>query len=383
MITYLTPAQWRHVHAHFAEWQTRLFSGEWDEEAAKTFVAWLYTEFLHKPVPQVIICPNPMVAEIMPSLLKIITEKGSGTPLWDTLGDTLDGTLGHMLDGTLWDTLRGTLEGTLWDTLRDTLGDTLQKIIKNLQESKIPYFPFFYSTTIFDGGYNCWMSYCVEEGFTTAPKAKEFFTQVFKANLGFFLPFEHVAFICPPPKIHKNIAVWEGWTLTCPKDLISTLPSFPITSDLSVRVVENQVKAFVRDTPVSSCRYAIVTVAPDITATSMDEILAKYALPENESKKFTREAGLTLADEVFVHASNLQAWVEHDYNVNLIDSRLAWPLLRQLRPYDPHANDAFLQAVHERWTAGSPQSRIALEEMVPDAVTELRQHGVLENKEGR
>jgi uncharacterized protein YlbG (UPF0298 family) len=59
--------------------------------------------------------------------------------------------------------------------------------------------------------------------------------------------------------------------------------------------------------------------------------------------------------EFWAHASNLQVWVEHDYNTNLIHSNLAFPLLKKLSEAgDIIAKRVFKEEIVKRFLTGVP-----------------------------
>jgi len=58
-------------------------------------------------------------------------------------------------------------------------------------------------------------------------------------------------------------------------------------------------------------------------------------------------------DEFWGHCSNIQAWVEHDYDTRILHSNLAFPLLKELtKAGDPKANDKFKEEIAKRMISG-------------------------------
>jgi len=381
-IQYLTPAQWQRAYEIRQMAWDCASSGKWDETAAKEFVNWLYTNFLHLDPPLIFMAQDPLQCELLANILKTISK--SKDTLEDTLRDTLEDTLEDTLRCTLEDTLRCTLEGTLRDTLRDTLEDTLEDTLRCTLEGtlrgtlrdtqKTVYFnPTFY-TSIYDFGFAAYYLFAIEQGFCSHP-LQDYFRQTFAASLGFFLPFNKIAVICPPPVLENGVARWaSGYSIQYEK---REIPDIILTPHLNVGARNGKAVALVDGQVVSQCRYALVTCTTDTQVYDVDELIQKYAIPESKARSALKKEGFTLADEVFVHASNLQAWVELGYDARVVHSQIAWNILRHLRFVDPDAEYAFLEQVCDRWANGSETSRIALQETIPDVIAEMQDGGMI------
>lgn len=62
---------------------------------------------------------------------------------------------------------------------------------------------------------------------------------------------------------------------------------------------------------------------------------------------------ITPDTEFWAHCSNLQAWVENDYDTRLLHSNLAFPLLKKLTEAgDPKAKSVFKEEIVNRFTSG-------------------------------
>ena len=72
---------------------------------------------------------------------------------------------------------------------------------------------------------------------------------------------------------------------------------------------------------------------------------------------------LSPEDEFWGHCSNLQAWVENDYDTRLIHYNLAFPLLKRLTEVgDPLAKKVFKEEIAKRYKSGFPSVVKYLEE---------------------
>ena len=86
--------------------------------------------------------------------------------------------------------------------------------------------------------------------------------------------------------------------------------------------------------------------------------LSNEGEPPNPIQSY-REYKDVVADlDFFVNCSNLQAWVEHDYDTRLLDYRLSFPLLKALAMRgDPLAQQRFKEEVIKRYTQGTDRIR--------------------------
>ena len=74
-----------------------------------------------------------------------------------------------------------------------------------------------------------------------------------------------------------------------------------------------------------------------------------------ESELTREEVGLLPEDEFWGHCSNLQAWVENDYDTRLLHRNLAFPLLKELATVgDAKAKKIFSQEAAKRFKSKSP-----------------------------
>ena len=136
--------------------------------------------------------------------------------------------------------------------------------------------------------------------------------------------------------------------------------------------------------PFVQCRRAIIELPAKTTDSAkdklaermseyrnMDEVLAGRSAHERFGDTDTDPSlKIIPEEELLAHASNLQAWVENDYNIDVIDSRIAFPILKELdRIGDKKARNAIVFHVEQRWIEGNNKSRHALYLYVPEHVT--------------
>ncbi len=112
---------------------------------------------------------------------------------------------------------------------------------------------------------------------------------------------------------------------------------------------DGQTEIYIGGEKFYSCKYVVLNLPADTLGDSMDEII-KNVPPENMIDE-NRVGPTVISPEeaFFVHCSNLQAWVDHDYDVRVLDSRLSFPILKKLASLgDLKAKRVFQGEVIER-----------------------------------
>jgi hypothetical protein len=132
-----------------------------------------------------------------------------------------------------------------------------------------------------------------------------------------------------------------------------------ISEHISIGVnEEGEVGIYVCDKLVSVCSMVLVEIPPrhvdDIN--SIDELLEGYDADSEEYSIYE----ISLEDEIFVHASNVEGWYLSGYDSRAMDSRIAFPVLERLYEHDPNARYAYMNILKERWEHGNEKSRRAL-----------------------
>lgn len=124
-----------------------------------------------------------------------------------------------------------------------------------------------------------------------------------------------------------------------------------ISEHLSVKTIDDKCILHVNGKPFKQCSYLLITVPANGLAEgdSIDEFAEKYSnkLENNKNKSL-----ITKETELWAHASNLQAWVENDYDTRLLHSNLAFPLLKELSKHDERAKQRFKEEVILRINCG-------------------------------
>lgn len=106
------------------------------------------------------------------------------------------------------------------------------------------------------------------------------------------------------------------------------MQEFKINSYITLKLEEKKTNIFIKEKLFLQCKFLLLNIVEDISELkSIDDAVELYYDPPKQieySKKVTAQA------EFWAHCSNLQAWVENDYNTRLLHFNLAFPLLKKL-----------------------------------------------------
>lgn len=108
------------------------------------------------------------------------------------------------------------------------------------------------------------------------------------------------------------------------------VPSYKINQYLSLKLENNQTVIYINGKKFSGCRYLIINIDSD-EIPSYDDYKSINEIIDDLHEFGHRTTGRLTPKEAFKgHCSNLQAWYENDYNTDILDIRLSFPLLRLL-----------------------------------------------------
>ncbi|MFX1257314.1 MAG: hypothetical protein ACFFAN_05620 [Promethearchaeota archaeon] len=131
-----------------------------------------------------------------------------------------------------------------------------------------------------------------------------------------------------------------------------------INKYLELKLKNNQTHIYVNKKRFLKCKYLLLEIPvnkigdfDDIQ--SIDEVAEK--LDHTQAWQFTSKYKITPETAFWGHCSNLQAWVENEYNTRLLHKNLAFPLLKKLTEAgDPVAKKVFKEEIAERFASGHP-----------------------------
>jgi len=148
------------------------------------------------------------------------------------------------------------------------------------------------------------------------------------------------------------------------EDDIRVLRSEPLTPLLELKLIytqftnrqsPHQCVIYVAGEQFKQCMFLAVTLDPNSKEAaeidSIDKLAAVRGARTLEGEK-AREHGVSPEEEFWGHLSNLQGWVELDYNPNALHSNLAYPLLKALTDAgDDKARRVLRGEIHDRLAA--------------------------------
>nr|MDO8088464.1 hypothetical protein [Candidatus Sigynarchaeum springense] len=112
--------------------------------------------------------------------------------------------------------------------------------------------------------------------------------------------------------------------------------------------------------PFLHCSFVVASIpaGSDKDIDSIDDLATSLAHDARVLEGPDVRRYLTPAEEVLAHASNLQAWAEHDYDTRLLHSNIAFQLLKELaRAGDEVAAHVIESEIDIRFNTGTPLTR--------------------------
>ena len=149
---------------------------------------------------------------------------------------------------------------------------------------------------------------------------------------------------------------------------------FQINKYLTLKLFDKFIKIYVNGEIFNQCRYLLI-IDPykqdqQEFIDSIDEAEGYYN-NELEAEVTPGELGITKGEEFWAHCSNLQAWVENNYDTRLLHSNLSFPLLKKLTEVgDDKARKVFKDEIAQRFVRGYiPVMRYLFKEKFLDYLT--------------
>lgn len=136
---------------------------------------------------------------------------------------------------------------------------------------------------------------------------------------------------------------------------------YKINDYLSLKLEQGETKILVAGEEFMQCKHLLFNIPPEElqkynTITSIDQ--AKEILDRSNERTKASKFHIPPIMEFTGHCSNIDAWTQNNYNTNLLDSKLAFPLLRELaRKGDPQAKQVFKDEIAKRYSEGSAMNR--------------------------
>lgn len=129
------------------------------------------------------------------------------------------------------------------------------------------------------------------------------------------------------------------------------MKEFVINKYISLKLEDNQTIIYINKQRFNQCKYILLNSQIDeieylLSLESVDELVDNL----NKSMEYNRSyIEIPPETEFWAHCSNLQIWVENDYNTRLLHSNLAFPLLKKLVEVgDKKAEKIFREEIAKR-----------------------------------
>jgi len=135
----------------------------------------------------------------------------------------------------------------------------------------------------------------------------------------------------------------------------SNTKDFKINEYLTLKLEGGRTTIYVKNRPFRQCMYLLLDLSID-RVEKYDEIRSIDEAAANLSRKMERNHRIVPPEtEFWGHCSNLQAWVDNDYDTRILHRNLAFPLLKALCDAgDIIAKRKFKEEIAMRYATGHP-----------------------------
>lgn len=134
------------------------------------------------------------------------------------------------------------------------------------------------------------------------------------------------------------------------------MKEFKVNDYITLKLEEDQTNIYFNYDLFEQCRYLFLKTSVDIIKLSenypsIDELAQR--LDESVEDNFHGKASISSETIFWAYCSNMQAWVDNEYNTRLLPANLAFPLLEKLTEVgDPIAKKKFKQEIIKRIKSG-------------------------------
>lgn len=142
---------------------------------------------------------------------------------------------------------------------------------------------------------------------------------------------------------------------------------FKVNEHITLKLEEDETNIYVNGERFRQCKYLAFNIPVD----RVHEYDTVQSIDDMEQKDRSKEyitLGISPEEEFWGHCSNLQAWVENEYDTRVLHRNLAFPLLKRLtEAEDPIAKKVFKDEIAKRIESGySPVVKYLLKESYLD-----------------
>ena len=132
---------------------------------------------------------------------------------------------------------------------------------------------------------------------------------------------------------------------------------FKVNKFITLKLERDETNIYVVDEKFDQCKYLFLldpneTIAKDIN--TVDDAVEFFANTLEGEEITPQELGITSEQIFWAHCSNIQTWVEYDYDTRILHSNLSFPLLKRLTQLgDSKANRVFKCEIAKRIELGN------------------------------
>ncbi len=133
---------------------------------------------------------------------------------------------------------------------------------------------------------------------------------------------------------------------------------------LSIELKQGETLIYVNDELFKQCMFLLLSIPTEQMQDydEIDSIDKASEILDNSLEGEENNYRITPEEEFFGHCSNLQAWIESDYDSRLLHRNLAFPLLKKLSEAgDKLAKIKFKEEIVQRFNSGHPTVMLFLE----------------------
>ncbi len=125
---------------------------------------------------------------------------------------------------------------------------------------------------------------------------------------------------------------------------------FLVNNLITLKLENGETNIYIKGELFRQCKSLFIRLPKNNIQESTDyNSIDELAIYFNSKLEYSPSYEITPEEEFWGHCSNLQAWVEHDYDTRLLHSNLSFPLLRRLaQAGDTYANQIFKEEIVRR-----------------------------------
>ena len=135
------------------------------------------------------------------------------------------------------------------------------------------------------------------------------------------------------------------------------MKEFKVNEYITLKLEHGKTNIYIKNQLFQQCKFLLLHIPID-TISNFDEIESIDEAAEKLDRSMEGERNIKyeipLESQFWGHCSNIQVWVENNYDTRLLHSNLSFPLLKRLTAIgDPLANRVFKEEIVKRFIHGN------------------------------